>query len=390
MSSETERQIKKLQDTLGKMEVALGSITEAIVWTSREGKIQWCNRSFDQLIGQPHLRLLGADLFELFPLKQAGELLPFERHPLPKALEEGEQAGIYEFGERQTRILEVTARLVPLTDQELSAILLIRDITHQKQAEEAEKFRIAKERAEEASQAKTQFLTRMSHELRTPLNSVIGFTNVLLKRSHLLGQKERMYLERILVNSKHLLDLINGVLDISRVEAGRMDLDIDEVRLDQLVEETVADIQAQCPPDVRLVAQIPERVVPLKTDPLKLKQILMNLLSNALKFTEKGSVTVQLQVDERTRKPIRIDVADTGKGIPDYRLRRIFEPFEGKDTRLPTEEQGTGLGLTIVRSLCELLDYRIEVESEVGRGTTFSIFLESVAKGMNSAGNRSH
>ena len=250
-----------------------------------------------------------------------------------------------------------------------------KDVTARRRIQLA--LRMAKEEAEQANQAKSQFLASMSHELRTPLNSVIGFTNILLKnRGGHLAEQELSFLERITANGKHLLDLINEVLDLAKIEAGRMELDLETVSLESLVGETLSQMEGQVKEkDVLLRSDIPPRVNSIETDPGKLKQVIINLVGNALKFTKKGEVAVEVSVREDGKTPKAITVRDTGIGIPPDRLQAIFDAFQQADGTTNREFGGTGLGLTISRSLCQLLGYDLRVESEVGEGSSFTVLL---------------
>ena len=238
-------------------------------------------------------------------------------------------------------------------------------------------LRAAMTAAEAASTAKSEFLANMSHELRTPLNSVIGFAAFLLKnKAGTLQPTDLTYLDRIQSNGKHLLGLIDQVLDLSKVEAGEMKLQIASTDLGRLVPETMDQLKGNVGDrPIILKAEIPDGLVAIDTDADKLRQVLINLLGNALKFTERGSVAVRVSADERTRRPTRIDVIDTGIGIPPERREGIFEAFQQAESAASRKYGGTGLGLTISRSLCRLLGFRLQFESEVGRGSTFSIVL---------------
>jgi len=238
-------------------------------------------------------------------------------------------------------------------------------------------LRAAMRAAEAASTAKSEFLANMSHELRTPLNSVIGFAAILLKnKAGTLQPTDLTFLERIQGNGKHLLGLIDQVLDLSKVEAGEMKLQLAATELDRLIHDTVEQMKGHVGDrPISLKAEVPDRLAPIETDPEKLKQVIINLLGNALKFTERGSVTVRVAADGESRRPTRIDVADTGIGIPADRREVIFEAFRQAENSASRKYGGTGLGLTISRSLCRLMGYRLQVDSEVGRGSTFSIFL---------------
>ena len=236
----------------------------------------------------------------------------------------------------------------------------------------------AVEKAEAGSRAKTRFLATMSHELRTPLNSIIGFTNVLTKNKQgALTPQELAFLERIGNNGKHLLGLINTLLDLTKIEAGRMDVEKGPVQIEPLVYETLEQIEGRAPGStVALRAILPATgTTPLDTDAGKVKQVLINLLGNAIKFTESGSVTIRVIADPEGKFVRRLDVVDTGIGIPADKLDAVFEPFEQAENGIARKYGGTGLGLSISRALCEALDYRLTVVSQLGTGTVFSCLL---------------
>jgi signal transduction histidine kinase len=238
---------------------------------------------------------------------------------------------------------------------------------------------IARDRALDANRAKSEFLAAMSHELRTPLNSVIGFTNVLLRNKEgRLLDRELVFLQRVLDNGKHLLGLINDVLDLSKIEARRMEIVNTEVSLETLVQQTVDEMRGRVvdrADRMVLAVDVPSGVLPLHTDGSKLKQVLINLVGNALKFTEAGSVTVRVGLDASTGAATQIDVIDTGMGIPESLQKSIFEPFQQGEAGTSRRFGGTGLGLSISRSLCLHMGYDLKVTSQVGQGSTFSIVL---------------
>lgn len=268
----------------------------------------------------------------------------------------------------EQRVLERTAELA-LQKNELSRV-------NEQLERLIDQLQEAKTRAEEANRVKSQFLANVSHELRTPLNSIIGFANVLLKNKQKhLSPQETDYLEKILGNGKHLLNVINQMLDLSKIETGRTDLELTTIFVGSLIQQTIAELQAQTPDGVEVKTEIPNQIAPLRTDYGKLKQVLINLLANALKFTTSGTVTVRVVTHSLTAQPVRIDVEDTGIGIPAGKLGMIFEAFQQVDNSHSREYEGTGLGLTISRALCGALGYRLEVKSEEGKGSVFSIDL---------------
>jgi hypothetical protein len=267
--------------------------------------------------------------------------------------------------------------LVSVRTNELSRAVtdLQSEIAERARIEDA--LRVAKDSAEGANRAKSDFLARMSHELRTPLNSVIGFSNVLLKSKRAnLASQDREYVERIASNGTHLLGLINDLLDLSKIEAGRGTLSLSSVDLGPLVANTLAQFDNQTHGrDVELIAHVPSGLLPVDTDAQRIRQVLINLVGNALKFTAHGSVSVHVRADAATGRPTRIDVIDTGIGIPLDRQEKIFEAFEQADVGTARRYGGTGLGLAISRALCQLMGYSLDLRSEPGAGSTFSIVI---------------
>jgi signal transduction histidine kinase len=240
-----------------------------------------------------------------------------------------------------------------------------------------EELRLAKNAAEEANRAKINFIAKISHELRTPLSAIIGFAQILLqnKQGNLLPQ-DMDFIQRILANATDQLQLINTLLDLSKMESGRMDLKLTRVAIDVLAADIAKQMESRKrTANVKLIVDVPTPVQPLYTDEVKLKEVLVNLIDNALKFTERGQVLVRVHTDAVHRRPVRIEIVDTGKGIPQEHLARIFEPFHQVQAQNEQTPTGTGLGLAISKSLCELLGYRLEVQSQVGTGSSFNIVM---------------
>jgi PAS domain S-box-containing protein len=255
----------------------------------------------------------------------------------------------------------------------LGGLLVARDVTERKRL--ADVMLAGKLAAEEASRAKSDFLARMSHELRTPLNAVIGFTNVMRRNRHgRLERDELTYLERISANGRHLLGLINEVLDLAKIESGHETAELAPVSIATLVRDTLAELDVRASgASVRLSAQLPTAMREATTDEAKLKQVLINLIGNAIKFTPPGgSVTVDLAA---TEDGARIEVADTGVGIDPTELPHIFERFYRGSRSNEARGSGSGLGLAIVRSIVEMHGGRVAVESRIGQGSRFTVTL---------------
>ena len=270
--------------------------------------------------------------------------------------------------------VEITLTPVRLHGREV-ILAVWHDIAERKAVEDA--LRSAKDAAESANRTKSEFMTRMNHELRTPLTAIIGFSKVLLQgKEGALSTHAQQYAERIRANGMHLLSLINQILDVAKVEAGRMELELETVPLDALVKETLAMLESTAEAKgIALRRELPVEMKPVITDAGKLRQILINLVGNAIKFTPKGEVCVTVTADPVSGRPLSIAIRDTGIGIPPERQRKVFEPFEQGDSSTRREFGGTGLGLSIVRTFSGLIGARIAVESEVGKGTTFTLWL---------------
>ncbi len=229
---------------------------------------------------------------------------------------------------------------------------------------------------EQASALKSQFLANMSHEFRTPLNAMLGYTSMLLQgvAGPVDGSIKRQ-LSRIESNGRHLLNIINEILDISRIEAGRMPLQMSKFKAPELIGEVKAELEPIIfRSKLSITIEVPKDLPPLHSDRQKVKQILLNLLSNALKFTHQGGVTVSVRPHPRERM-LHLAVTDTGIGIAPADQEKIFEDFRQLDNTPTRPYGGTGLGLSICRRLAQMLDGRITVHSELGRGSTFSLIL---------------
>jgi PAS domain S-box-containing protein len=523
----SERLILRLQETLGKMELALGSIQEAIVWTDRDGLIQWCNRGFDLLVEKPHILNLGKNINDLLAIELDGTSVPAKKHPiqilqtkgtLEKSIyqlsrEDGlislevsgssemlggkENVFIFTFRditellmnqqalsrakkdlerkvlERTDQLLEISERYSNILTEAVDAIItinekgiiqsfnpaaeqifgyrvkevvgknvtlimplpfkdehdgyiehylksgekriigigrevtgvhrdgsqiplylavsevrhrgkkfftgILRNISEQKKAEQA--LLAAKNEAEKANRAKSAFLANMSHEIRTPMNAVLGFSDLLT--SLVTDPEQLRYLDTIRSAGKGLLTIINDILDLSKIEAGKLNLHYEPVNLRTLLAEVrQIFIPSLVAKEVQLLVEV-EDVVPknLMLDEVRLRQILINLLGNGVKFTSKGYVKLSATLttgDREDEVGLQITVEDTGPGIDAAQRQFIFEAFSQQSTDYRASIKGTGLGLTITRRLVEIMNGEVSVESEVGKGSSFTLNLHNV------------
>jgi PAS domain S-box-containing protein len=355
----------------------LDAAGEGILGNDTHGVITFINRRGSELLGYEPSELVGRPMHATTHYSRAdGTPYPAAECPILRAATQGIPCTVEDevFWRKDGVALQVEYAASPVRDKgRLTGVVVnFRDISARKRAEL--ELIVARDAAEAANRAKSDFLARMSHELRTPLNSIIGFANILLKNKQGgTSEADLSFLGRIATNGRHLLGLINDILDISKIEAGHMTLELAPVMLDTLVRDTVDEIEGHTRErPVRLRAELPERLEAIETDEARMRQVLVNLIGNALKFTEQGEVVVRLATDPSGR-PTHLEVRDTGIGIPADRLDAIFNAFEQAESMINRRFGGTGLGLAISRSLCELMGYQLDVASVEGEGTTMTV-----------------
>ena len=348
----------------------------------QEGYLRYANSAADRLIGSSLQEHLGRTMSELFP--RLRETPRFALYQDVYRTGRTQEIVIYDEGARSWQRL-VAVKIedgigVISTDvtaaKEAEAVLRrTRDELEQLVTERTRELHHARDLAVQANRAKSDFLSRASHELRTPLSSVIGFSNILLKNKQgSLAPDELTYLSRIAKNGRNLLALVNDLLDLSKIEAGRVDLELSPVSLFDVLHEVQDTLEPRAAElGLTLRVQVEQENDLVIADETRLRQVLVNLTGNAIKYTTQGSVIVRV-VNNSVGAPARIEVQDTGPGIHPDRLDAIFQPFI-VDATPATGDAATGLGLAITRALCDLMGYRLTVESRLGTGSTFVVHL---------------
>lgn len=335
------------------------------------GRILRINNVAAKLMGRPADALLGRGVEDVATAETAALIREHDREVL-------EGNGITAYEERVDYVGGSYALLstrFPVTDEQgaIAGVGVISmDITPRIHMERA--LRSAKLEAESANRAKSIFLANMSHELRTPLNSIIGLSELTLEQASERSDREVVeFMQRVVNAGRHLLSLINDILDISRVESGRIELHVEVVRVDSLLESVVTSMQPLAKANGnRLLLERAADTSLACVDPVRLRQVIINLVGNAIKFTRNGEVKVTLACSD---DHLRITVSDNGIGMTPDQLQRVFEPFEQADRSIARRFGGSGLGLTISRQLLELMGGQIEVSSDIHVGTEFTVTL---------------
>ncbi|MBI4805376.1 MAG: PAS domain S-box protein [Desulfovibrio sp.] len=347
------------------------STGDAVIGKTLDGVVTYWNSGAEELYGYTAAEAIGRHVAEL--------IVPAEKHDELEQIHQGilRGQGVARIDTvRQSKSgqrLMVSLTISPILDADgkvIGASAIARDITSRRMAEKAQAE--ARHAAEESNRIKTDFLSIVSHELRTPLTIILGNVSLLTDHQNMPDPTEAAEIAQDIEESANrLLSLINDLLDISDMEAGQAKLRLTPVRADDLVQEVVQTAESFAASKDIVVTSYSEPLE-LMADPLRLKQALLNLVDNAVKFTDAGTITIGV---EKTGNNALFAVSDTGEGISDDGISRIFDAFHQADTSSTRKAQGTGLGLTIVKRIVELHGGVLNVESEPGKGSTFYIAL---------------
>ncbi|MBX2864337.1 MAG: response regulator [Leptolyngbyaceae cyanobacterium MAG.088] len=392
--------INRLKKSSQKTVKVLESITDAFIAVDRKWSITYVNAQAADILKYEQSGLLGQDFWKVLPESLGKRFTEYYRQAVATNLNVVSFETYYEPTERWLMV-----RGYPGTD---GLSIFLQDFTERKQAEEQlielnrdldnrvkdrtaqlasamEDAETARIKAEDANRSKSEFLANMSHELRTPLNAIIGYSEMLEEDVTSIGEEEFVPdLQKIQGAGKHLLGLINSVLDLSKIEAGRMELFLEDICINTIIDEIIGTIQPLAQKNGnQLLMSCPNDIGVMYADQVKLRQSLINLLSNACKFTENGNITLtveQFHPQEQENSWLKFIVADTGIGMTPEQMGKVFQAFTQADTSTTRKYGGTGLGLTITKQFIAMMAGDVTVDSIYGQGTTFTLSLPRTVK----------
>jgi signal transduction histidine kinase/DNA-binding response OmpR family regulator len=370
-----EERTAELQERGAVLRVTFDNMSHGVVMFDREYRLALWNRQFGQLLDLPDSFFSKARSFSDFVrfLAERGEYGATSVEEAVRRFTSDMQKH-YSFERIRPGGTTLEVRHNPLPEG--GVVIIYSDVTERKRYEQA--LAAARDQAEAMSRTKSSFLANMSHELRTPLNAIIGLTDMLVNNAARFGTEKAVEpLRRVHRAGTHLLGLINQVLDLSKIEAGKLEINSESVRIPPLVDEVIGTarplaeqnkniLSVECPPDLPSI----------EADPMRLRQILLNLLSNACKFTKGGNVILRVGHPAHDQRDwIEFAVSDTGIGMSADQMQRLFEEFSQADASTARQYGGTGLGLAITRRLCQMMGGDVTVTSEIGKGSTFTVRL---------------
>jgi PAS domain S-box-containing protein len=376
----TER--KRAENTYQQLAAIVESSDDGIVSTSLDGIIISWNPGAERIYGYPAAEIIGQRVQSILPPDRLHEETQIiEEIKLGKSVEHYETVRLH----KTSKLINVSLTVSPIRDAAGDVIgisKIARDITARMEAEEQlrisnERISLANAELARAARLKDEFLAGMSHELRTPLNAILGLSEALLEEIFgTLTEEQKEHLTTIEQSGRHLLELINDILDLSKVESGKMELEIKSVLVRDLCESSLSFIKQQAHHKrIKLDCRIDQDLAEIEVDERRIRQVLVNLLSNAVKFTpDGGSVQLQARADS-FHETVEFSVTDTGIGIAPENMGKLFQPFVQLDSALSRRYAGTGLGLALVRRIAELHGGSVTLESQEGKGSRFTIIL---------------
>ena len=375
--ADRQRTQEALHESEGRIRLLLDSTAEAIFGIDREGRLTFCNPATLRLLGyEKGADLLGKIAHDVMHHSLAdGTPYPIQDCPMVDSRRKGKgvhlDTEVFWRANGTSFPVEYWAYPICKDGEVVGAVVTFLDIAERKRTEAA--LLEAKEAAEAASRAKSEFLANMSHEIRTPMNGIIGMTDLALDTS--LNAEQREYLSLVKSSADSLLRVINDILDFSKIEAGKLELEETEFEIRDVLQDTLKTLAVRADKKhLELLAHVsPEVPQSVVGDPTRLRQLIVNLVGNAIKFTERGNIVVDADLEEKSSEGVHLHfrVSDTGIGIPLEKQQIIFESFAQADGSTTRRFGGTGLGLTISRQIVELMGGRMWVESEPGKGSTF-------------------
>ncbi len=351
----------------------------AIVTLDTNHNVVSCNPAFERLFGYSQREAIGRNLDELVSTEDTRrEAVEYTRQALDRPIH-----GLGRRRRQDGNLVDVEVLGVPVivNGERVGVMALYHDITE---------LLLARRDAEAANSAKSQFLASMSHELRTPLNAIIGYSEMVQEVVEELGQPELASdLTKIRTAGRHLLALINDILDLSKIEAGKMELFLETFEIRTLVDEVVATARPLVEKNAnRLVVDVAPQPGTMRADLTKVRQALLNLLSNACKFTERGTITLGIARERVAAasggEAVVLQVSDTGVGMTPAQMDRLFEAFAQAEASTTSKYGGTGLGLAITKHFCQMMGGDVTVQSELGKGSTFTVRLPAAVAGVAS------